>query len=79
MALDAKAKAMDEAAKREALEEAKLGETLAKAEARITATRDAAMTNVQSIASDAAGAIVEKLTGAAASADEIGKALAGRA
>ncbi len=78
MALDAKAKALDEAAKREALEEAKLGETLAKAEARITATRDAAMANVQAIASDAAAAIVGKLTGNPASADEVGAALAAR-
>jgi F-type H+-transporting ATPase subunit b len=79
LALDAKTKVLDEAAKREALEEAKLAETLAKAETRITAMRDAAMANVQAIAGETAAAIVEKLTGAAASAEEVSRAVAGRA
>lgn len=75
LALDAKAKAQAEAAHRESLEEAKLGETLAKAEAQIVATRDQAMTHVREIAADAAGAIIDKLTGASASSDEIRSAL----
>ena len=76
MALDAKARAKAEAAHREALEEAKLAETLARAEAQIAATRDQAMTHVREIAADTAGAIVEKLTGRAASDDEIRAAVA---
>jgi F-type H+-transporting ATPase subunit b len=79
LALDAKAKAHAEAAQREALEEAKLGETLAKAETQILATRDQAMTHVRDIASDAAAAIVDKLTGAVATSDELSSALAAQA
>jgi F-type H+-transporting ATPase subunit b len=75
LALDAKAKAAAEAAQRDALEEAKLAETLAKAEAQIAATREQAMSHVREIASDTAGAIVEKLTGSMASSDEIRSAL----
>jgi F-type H+-transporting ATPase subunit b len=79
LALDAKAKAHAEAAQREALEEAKLAETLAKAETQIVAARDQAMTHVRDIASETAGAIVEKLTGAAATSDEIRSALTAQA
>ena len=79
LALDAKAKAHAEAAQREALEETKLAETLAKAETQIVAARDQAMTHVRDIASETAGAIIEKLTGAAASADEISSALTAQA
>jgi F-type H+-transporting ATPase subunit b len=79
LALDAKAKAHAEAAQREALEEARLAETLAKAEAQIIATRDQAMTHVREIAADTAGAIVEKLTGAVATGEELSSALALRA
>ena len=79
LALDAKAKAVAEAAKREAAEEAKLAETLAKADVRILATRDAAMANVRIIAVETAGAIVEKLTGTAATSQEVDQVLAGRA
>jgi F-type H+-transporting ATPase subunit b len=43
--------------------EAELGEKLAKAEARIRATRDEAMGHVRGIAEDTAKTIVEKLTG----------------
>jgi F-type H+-transporting ATPase subunit b len=71
LALDAKAKANAEAVQREALEEAKLAETLAKAEAQIAATREQAMGHVRDIAVETAGAIVEKLTGSAASGDEL--------
>ena len=79
LALDAKAKAMAEAAKREAAEEAKLAEVLAKAEVRIVSMRDAAMTNVRDIAGETAAAIVEKLTGTATTSKEVAEALAGRA
>jgi F-type H+-transporting ATPase subunit b len=79
LALDAKAKAQAEASQREALEEAKLAQTLAKAEAQILATRDQAMTHVRDIASDTAGAIVAKLTGAAPSGDELSAAVSAQA
>jgi F-type H+-transporting ATPase subunit b len=79
LALDAKAKAHAEAAQREALEEAKLAETLAKAETQITATRDQAMTHVREIASDTAAAIVQKLTGTIATGEEITAALSAQA
>ena len=68
---EARAKAQAEIAARLAEEEAKLAETGAEAEARIAAARDAAMANVVGIARDTAGAIVEKLTGRAASAGEL--------
>jgi F-type H+-transporting ATPase subunit b len=68
---EARAKAQAEIAARLAEEEAKLAKTSAAAEARIAAAREAAMANVGGIARDAAGAIVEKLTGRAASAGEL--------
>lgn len=71
---EARAKAQAEIAARLAEEEAKLAKTSAEAEARIAAARDAAMANVEGIASDAARAIVEKLTGRAASAAELSAA-----
>ena len=71
VALDARAKAQAEAAARMAQEEAKLAETTAAAEARIYAARDAAMGHVRKIADDTAQAMVEKLTGKAASAAEL--------
>jgi len=76
MAAEAKAQAQAEAAARQAAEEAKLNEKLAAAEASLSAARDQAMGNVQSIASDTAEAIVEKLTGQAADAAELKAALA---
>ncbi len=79
LALDAKSKAQAEASQREALEEAKLAETLAKAETQITITRDQAMTHVREIASDTAAAIVEKLTGVGATSDELTAALTAQA
>ena len=51
-------------AERKALEQ-RLAERLAEAEKTIAATRNAAMTNVRSIAADAASAIVQRLTGRA--------------
>jgi F-type H+-transporting ATPase subunit b len=76
MASDAKAKSAAEAATRQAAEEAKLAERLSVAEAEIRAARDQAMTNVQAIAIETAQAIVEKLTGVAASAADVDAALA---
>jgi len=79
MAIDAKAKAAADTAAQEAVEEARLNETLAKAENRIGAARDQAMTHVRGIASETAQAIVAHLTGREASADEVTSALAGKA
>lgn len=63
-AAEAKVKAAAEARQRQSLLEAELGERLARAEVRIRASRDEAMTNVKGIAEDTAAAIIEKLTGA---------------
>jgi F-type H+-transporting ATPase subunit b len=71
LAEDAKARAKAEASTREAQEQAKLAETLGHAEAQITAARDEAMTHVGDIAAQTASAIVEKLTGKAATAAEL--------
>ena len=79
LALDAKAKAQAEAAKREAAEEARLAATLSRAEAAINATRERAMGHVREIAADTAQAIVEKLTGAAATPAEMQAASGGKA
>lgn len=75
-AADAKAKASAEAAERQAKEEAVLAEKLAAAEASIQAARDTAMSHVREVAQDTAGAIVQKLTGKAATAAELKSALA---
>ncbi len=55
--------------------EAELHERLAAAEQSIAATRTAAMSNVGTIASDTAAAIVERLLGTAPSADDVAAAL----
>jgi F-type H+-transporting ATPase subunit b len=78
VAADAKAKVQAEAAARQGAEEARLNETLAKAEADIRASRESAMAHVQEIASDTARAIVEKLSGQAASTDDVARTLAAR-
>ena len=57
-----------------AQEEARLAAKGAEAEARIAKARDAAMTNVASIAAETADAIVAKLTGKPATAAELAKA-----
>ena len=77
VASDAKAKAAAEAHARQASEEAKLNARLAGAEAEIRAARDQAMANVKTIAVETAQAIVERLTGEAASAADVEAALAG--
>ena len=74
VAAEARAQAQAEISARLAEEEAKLAKTGAEAEARIAAARDAAMTNVGGIARDTAQAIIEKLTGRAASAAELSAA-----
>jgi len=79
VAIDAKARATADTAAQEALEDARLNEVLAKADARIGAARDQAMSHVRGIASETAQAIVAHLTGREASADEVKSALAGRA
>lgn len=71
MAADAKAKATAELNKRQAAEDERLAGELAQAEDRIRGLRDAAMANVSGIASETAQAIVERLTGAKATAAEL--------
>ncbi len=78
LAQESKAKARAEVAERLAAEEAKLAETTATAEAAIAQARSKAMTNVGDIAQQTALAIVEKLTGRAASAGESAAIKAGR-
>jgi F-type H+-transporting ATPase subunit b len=79
LASEAKARAQAEAASRQAAEEAKLAETLAKAETSIREARDQAMGQVRTIAVETAQAIVGKLSGKPASTAEIEAALSGRA
>jgi F-type H+-transporting ATPase subunit b len=55
--------------------EGKLAGKLADAEKQIAATRTAAMGNVKSIAADAAGAIVQRLTGTTPDAAAVSKAV----
>jgi F-type H+-transporting ATPase subunit b len=73
---DAKARAAAQAAQRQAAEEAKLNVRLAAAEAETRTARDLALGNVHTIAMEAAQAIVEKLTGQAASAADVEAAMA---
>ena len=70
LATAAKARVTEEAKRRADAEEAVVNARIAEAETAIGKTRDAAMTNVSSIASDTARAIVERLTGAPATAAE---------
>jgi F-type H+-transporting ATPase subunit b len=79
MATAAKARVTDAANARAAEEEAVVNARIAEAEAAIGKTRDAAMTNVSTIASDTAAAIVERLTGKAPSAAEAAAAVKGAA
>ena len=72
----AKARVAEEAKARADAEEAVVN---AQAETAIGKTRDAAMTNVATIASDTAAAIVERLTGKAATAAEATAAVKGAA
>jgi F-type H+-transporting ATPase subunit b len=70
VAADAQAKAAAEFAARQAAEDQRLATQMDEAEARIRAMRDQAMGNVRGIATDTAQAIVEKLTGQAATPAE---------
>ena len=79
MATAAKARVTDAANARAAEEEAVVNARIAEAETAIGKTRDAAMTNVASIASDTAAAIVERLTGKAPTAAEASAAVKGAA
>jgi F-type H+-transporting ATPase subunit b len=67
--------AADAEAARKALD-AKLNAQIAEAETAIAARKAAAMTNVQGIATDAAAAIIERLTGTAPTAREVETAVA---
>jgi F-type H+-transporting ATPase subunit b len=69
-------KLMGEADQRRKTLEVSLQQKLDEAERTIAATRTAAMSNVSSIASDAAKAIVERLTGAPASEKAVADAVA---
>jgi F-type H+-transporting ATPase subunit b len=55
--------------------DANLNARIAEAEKTIAGTRSAAMGNVRSIAGEAAGAIVERLTGIAPASEEIAEAI----
>lgn len=66
-AADAKAKANAESAVRQAELETELSARQAAADERIRAARDTAMAQLSTVATDAAGAMIEKLTGAPAS------------
>jgi F-type H+-transporting ATPase subunit b len=61
-------------AERKTLED-RLSQKLAEAEKTITSTREAAMSNVRGIATDAAAAIVQRLTGAMPDTASIGQAV----
>jgi F-type H+-transporting ATPase subunit b len=61
-------------AERKTLEE-RLSQKLADAEKTIASTRAAAMTNVRGIATDAAAAIVQRLTGVAPDGTSVGQAV----
>ena len=67
--------AADAAAARKKIEDA-LNVKLAEAEKAIAATKQAAMSNVRGVAEEAAGAIVERLTGAAPSDKAVADAVA---
>jgi F-type H+-transporting ATPase subunit b len=69
----ARAAAAAEARRKEV--DAKLNARIAEAEKTIAGTRSAALANVRTIAGEAAGAIVERLTGIAPATEEVGQAV----
>jgi F-type H+-transporting ATPase subunit b len=75
VAAEAAAEAKALAANQHAQEEARLGQTLAAADARIAEAKAEAMTHVRAIAVDTAQAMIAKLTGRDAGPDEIERAL----
>lgn len=76
-AAEASARVAAETKARQAAEEAAVNARIAEAETAIRKTRDAAMANVSTIAGDAAGAMIERLTGKPATAAEISAAIKG--
>ena len=76
LASEARDAAKAAAAARQGEEDAKLAARLSEAEGRIAAARAEAMGHVRGIAADTAQAMIERLTGTAASADELDAALA---
>ncbi|MDP3173523.1 MAG: hypothetical protein Q8M88_03710 [Phenylobacterium sp.] len=78
VAQEARAQAQAEVAAVLAAEEAKLAETTGSAEAGIALAREQAMVNVRGIATETAEAIIEKLTGRAATSAEMAAADAAR-
>ena len=79
MATAAKTRVAEEAQARHAADEAAISARIAQAEAVIGQTRDAAMANVATIASDTARAMVERLTGNGPTAAEVAAAVKGAA
>lgn len=79
MATAAKTRVAEEAQARHAADEAAISARIAQAEAVIGQTRDAAMANVSTIASDTARAMVERLTGQPVTAAEATAAVKGAA
>ncbi|MGH6986812.1 MAG: hypothetical protein ACRED9_08255 [Caulobacteraceae bacterium] len=75
LAEDAAAEAKAVAARRRSAEDARLGEVLAAADARIAVARAEAMSHVRAIAAEAGAAMVQRLTGRPASEAEIASAL----
>ena len=71
VAAEAKAKANAEFAARQAEADARIADQLAEAEIRIRGLRDTAMASVGDIAVETAGAMVQRLTGAAPAAAEL--------
>lgn len=71
VAAEAKAKANAEFAARQAEADARIADQLAEAETRIRGLRDTAMASVGDIAVETAGAMVQRLTGAAPAAAEL--------
>lgn len=71
LASEARAKAGAEASERSAVAETEVAGKIAEAEVRIGAMRDRAMAEVGTIVSETTKAIVEKLTGKAATAAEV--------
>jgi F-type H+-transporting ATPase subunit b len=75
LANETRAKAAAAAAARRKEVDAKLQARIAEAEKVIAATRSAAMTKVHSIAGEAAGAIVERLSGTKPASEEVSQAV----
>src|SRR5215472_17604454 len=75
LANETRAKAVAAADARRKEVDAKLHGRIAEAEKAIAATRSSAMANLRGIAVEAAGAIVERLTGVAPASEEVGQAV----